>query len=176
MQHGSTYNASLPFKELLEKWEVPPINEVTRKLERVNRAMKKQTDELEKTKWAHGTPQPSQYLVKSNHRGNFLLLLQSSQNVNVWCIQSFSLVRYRHDVMEALHSLEKCVRELKDGFQQSAHTWCSVVFALLVFNSLYTHTVHVVQHIYSHFAHMATLRSLTVSFDLLVGVDPYTVY
>ena len=50
MQHGSTYNVSLPFKELLEKWEVPPINEVTRKLEKVNRAMKKQADELEKTK------------------------------------------------------------------------------------------------------------------------------
>ena len=46
-----------------------------------------------------------------------------------YCLLSFSLVRYRHDVMEALnqqqsvlHSLEKCVRELKDGFQQSAHT------------------------------------------------------
>ena len=38
------------FKELLEKWELPPINEVTRKLERVNRAMKKQADELEKSK------------------------------------------------------------------------------------------------------------------------------
>ena len=39
-----------------------------------------------------------------------------------YSLLSFSLVRYRHDVMEALHSLEKCVRELKDGFQQSAHT------------------------------------------------------
>ena len=36
-----------------------------------------------------------------------------------YSLLSFSLVRYRHDVMEALHSLEKCIR---DSFQQSAHT------------------------------------------------------
>ena len=40
----------------------------------------------------------------------------------VYSLLSSSLLRYRHDVMEALHSLEKCVRELKEGLRQSAPT------------------------------------------------------
>ena len=50
MQHGSTYNAFLPFKELLEEWKAPRINGATRKLKRVNKAIKNLADELEKTK------------------------------------------------------------------------------------------------------------------------------
>ena len=48
--HGSANFVFCPFKELLEKWEVPPINEVARRLERVSRAVKKQSDEVEKAK------------------------------------------------------------------------------------------------------------------------------
>ena len=47
---GSACLCIPPFKEILEKWEVPPINEVTKKLERLNRAMIKQADEMEKSK------------------------------------------------------------------------------------------------------------------------------
>ena len=71
------------FKELLEKWELPPINEVTRKLERVNRAMKKQADELEKSKWAHGTPLLCHTWLKAVSPGWTIDLLKSNWDVVV---------------------------------------------------------------------------------------------
>ena len=37
--------------DVLEKWEVPPINEVNRKLERIERAIKRQEDAIDEVRF-----------------------------------------------------------------------------------------------------------------------------
>ena len=41
----------IPYADVLEKWEVPPINEVNRKLEKIEQVIKRQDDAIEELRF-----------------------------------------------------------------------------------------------------------------------------
>ena len=49
--------------DVLEKWEVPPINEVSKKLEKIERAMKRQDEAIDQMRLVLGSYNSGQYYL-----------------------------------------------------------------------------------------------------------------